>query len=196
MDAATTNLLNTYLDCVKILVNEPWPDNMEDVLDVVIQNTKTFSEKIKSRKRKSKINKNDSSKTCTRKVTRRSSSRCAKSSTVTLKEFKYEGPSPVVLIKRMIDEKNAADSNNGGAKVDNQSANKKLKSTRQDKDNAHASANEIKPELVECNRTEEDLSFREDEEDNALASKNEIKTEFDGKGTYGSGCKSDGCVIN
>lgn len=164
MDSAVTNLISTYLDCVKILVNEPWPNDMQDVLDDVVQNTKTFSEQIKSRKLKSKFNKNRSSKTCTRKEAHQLKSRAAKTSTVTLKEIKHEGPSPVVLITRLSDEENAAGLNNVGMEVVNQSTN--------------SSENEIKAEIDESDRREEDLPFREEE------------------GKYSSNCKSDGCVIS
>lgn len=45
------NLLNKYLDCAKLLINETWPADLPEVLDDVIDNAKILSDRIKSRRR-------------------------------------------------------------------------------------------------------------------------------------------------
>lgn len=48
VETTVTNLQCQYLDCVKLLINEPWPDDLPEVLDDVIYKTKMFSEEIKA----------------------------------------------------------------------------------------------------------------------------------------------------
>lgn len=51
---AVNNLLKKYLDCVKLLICETMPDNLPEILDDVIHDTKALSEEIKSRRLKLK----------------------------------------------------------------------------------------------------------------------------------------------
>lgn len=85
------NLVNKYLDCAKLLINNPWPDNFADTLYDISEHTKLFADKVKCIQSKSA-----------------SSSRCVPyeiqtrsmkaTSTVVKKSFKYK---PRVSIERM-----------------------------------------------------------------------------------------------
>lgn len=174
MDETTVkNLANKYIDCVKLLVNEPFSDDVPDVLDDLIYNTKLFTDEMKYRKRQRDIKKSNR-----RNVTkqrglyeRRDGAAKNVTSTVTLKSFKYQELQPVVRIRRL-NVKNVIETNVGGIEVMN--TNKKSKSTALDDGKFQLlSEKEVKTEIDDENREEID----------------------DNKGEC-KGNLNDGCVIN
>lgn len=103
MDKTTvTNLQCQYLDCVKLLINEPWPDNLPEVLDDVIYKTKMFSEEIKVHRLISKSKSGATDKFSLNNVSRKRSYKMENEiSPMILKGYTHQQLNPVVYIKAL-----------------------------------------------------------------------------------------------
>lgn len=106
MDKTTvTSLVSNYLDCVKLLINEPWPNDLPKILDDVIYNTKQLSEEIKSSQLKSKSDATEkfpSNSAGSRKRSYKMGIKITDAiSPVTIKGTKYQNINPVVYIQRL-----------------------------------------------------------------------------------------------
>lgn len=148
---AAMNLLGKYLDGVKLLVNDPLPDDLPDYLEDVIQSTKIFIENMKSQQLQPK-----SDETPILNSGRRSRLHKTKKPST--------GVQPLVLLER-INMKNLKSSIKAGVVIENTSSFKKSKCSTSDKENSKESRNGCKPKSEKCNQKEADRRIHECEDD-------------------------------
>lgn len=217
MDAPDTrrtasNLLGKFLDCVKVLDNESWPDNFPEMLYDVVEATKSFAEKLQPIEPKPIINSGLRSRT--RKPEKR---RCGinKAKGVALQSPKHRIPR--VIIKRLDVEIQSVlcTAKVGGVHLDKLRKHQtKPKSSSSNKENLQSSTNDSNVLKSDDGRKNSQLRSTNDciilssdegskdsqpQSNNGITLKSEKRKcrranhEYEGKA---SGCLGDGCTIN